>query len=82
MASFRKTGSGWRAELYVKGRRDSRTFDTKAEAQAWALKRETELRSISGGAGSKTHTVGDVFARLSRQDKPDEARRALGKTQA
>jgi integrase len=61
MASFRKTGSGWRAELYVKGTRDSRTFDTKAEAQAWALKRETELRSISGGAGSKTHTVGDVL---------------------
>lgn len=61
MASFRKTSSGWRAEIYVKGVRDSRTFDTKGEAQHWALKRETELRSITSGAGSKTHTVGDVL---------------------
>lgn len=61
MASFRKTATGWRAEIYVKGTRDSATFDTKAAAQQWALKRETELRSITSGAGSKTHTVGDVL---------------------
>ncbi|OJA22001.1 tyrosine-type recombinase/integrase [Burkholderia ubonensis] len=63
MASFRKTATGgWRAEVYVKGVRDSAVRDTKAEAQAWALKRETELRSIATGQGSKTHTVGDVLA--------------------
>lgn len=61
MASFRKTATGWRAEVYVKGARDSATFDTKAAAQQWALKRDTELRSITSGAGSKTHTVGDVL---------------------
>jgi integrase len=61
MASFRKTATGWRAEIYVKGTRDSATFDTKAAAQHWALKRETEIRSITSGAGSKTHTVGDVL---------------------
>lgn len=61
MASLRKTGTGWRAEIYVKGTRDSRTFDTKSEAQQWASKRETELRSITSGAGSKTHTVGDAL---------------------
>lgn len=63
MASFRKTATGgWRAEVYVNGVRDSAVGDTKAEAQAWALKRETELRSIATGQGSKTHTVGDVLA--------------------
>lgn len=61
MASFRKTRTGWRAEVYVKGTRDSGSFDTKAEAQAWAVRREDQLRSISSGTGSKTHTVGDVL---------------------
>lgn len=70
MASFRKTATGWRAELYVKGARDSGSFDTKAEAQAWALKRETELRSISSGQGSKTHTVGDVLTDYAEKISP------------
>jgi integrase len=70
MASFRKTATGWRAELFVKGARDSRCFDTKAEAQAWALKRETELRSIGSGQGSKTHTVGDVLTEYRDKVSP------------
>ncbi len=41
MASFRKTVAGtWRAEVFVKGVRDSAVRDTKAEAQIWALKRD------------------------------------------
>jgi integrase len=70
MASFRKTAIGWRAELYVKGTRDSRCFDTKAEAQSWALKRETEMRSITSGQGSKTHTVGDVLDKYRDEVSP------------
>lgn len=62
MASFRPTANGgWRAEVYVKGARDWGSFDTKAEARAWASQRETELRSLSSGAGSKTHTVADML---------------------
>lgn len=61
MASFRQTATGWRAEVYVKGTRDSGSFDTKSEAKAWAAQRESELRSITSGQGSKTHTVGDVL---------------------
>jgi integrase len=61
MASFRKTQAGWRVEIYVKGTRDSGSFATKAEASAWAAKREDQIRSITGGSGSKTHTVGDVL---------------------
>lgn len=44
MATFRKRGSRWRAELYNRGERESRTFATKAEAVAWAHEREAELQ--------------------------------------
>ncbi|KVQ30984.1 hypothetical protein [Burkholderia ubonensis] len=52
------------AHTSVKGVPDSAVRDTKAEA--WALKRETELRSIATGQGSKTHTVGDVLANIAK----------------
>lgn len=43
MASYRKRGRTWRAELYVDGKRESQSFPTKAEAVAWATQRESEL---------------------------------------
>jgi integrase len=70
MASIQKTATGWRAQLSVKGQRDSATLDTKREAQEWAAKRETEIRSIAGGLGSKTHTVGDMLGRYEREVSP------------
>jgi integrase len=71
MASLRKMASGgWRAEVYVKGVRDSAVRDTKSEALAWAAKRESELRSIASGQGSKTHTVGDVLAAYADKVSP------------
>ncbi|MFZ6709745.1 hypothetical protein [Undibacterium sp. TC9W] len=45
MASFEKRASGWRAQVYVKGTRDSQVFATKSQAIAWAAIRETELRN-------------------------------------
>ncbi len=44
MATFRKRGDSWRAEICISGVRDNATFDSKAEAQYWAAKRETEIR--------------------------------------
>ncbi|MBB1630252.1 integrase [Cupriavidus sp. UME77] len=70
MAHFTKSATGWRAQVKVKGVRDSRMFDTKAEAQAWAAKRETEMRSIDAGMGSKTHTVGDVLDKYQKDVSP------------
>nr|WP_315596699.1 site-specific integrase [uncultured Cupriavidus sp.] len=70
MASFQKVANGWRAQISVKGQRDDRTFDSKAAAQDWAVKREAEMRSISGGQGSKTHTVGDVLDDYQRKVSP------------
>lgn len=63
MASFYKTGKGWRALLCVKGQRDSSVFTTKGEAVAWAAKRETELREQKGGVVVSGKTLGDAFER-------------------
>ncbi len=50
MAYFRRYKDRWQAQLEKHGIRDSATFDTKNEAQAWARKRESE---IDEGAGRK-----------------------------
>jgi integrase len=66
MASFRKRGQTWRAELYVDGQRDSRTFRTKAEAVAWANMREAELT----GKALPDHTLHDALRRYAREVAP------------
>ncbi|WP_414451261.1 tyrosine-type recombinase/integrase [Burkholderia sp. 22PA0099] len=43
MASYRKRGKTWRAEVARGGVRESQSFDTKAEAIAWATKLEAEI---------------------------------------
>lgn len=47
MASFRKVKSGWRAEVYVNGKRASRVLDTKAQARTWANEKERELKTLN-----------------------------------
>lgn len=49
MASFRQRGNTWRVEISVNGIRESATFDTKAQARAWASKQETSLRELAQG---------------------------------
>ena len=55
MATFtkRKSKQGivWRAEVARLGVRDSRTFDTKAEAIAWATEREADILATQGRSG-------------------------------
>ena len=44
MATFSKTAKGkWRTQVARQGVRDSGTFDTKREAQRWAIQREDEI---------------------------------------
>ena len=78
MASFQKRPTGWRAQVRVLSQRDSRVFDTKAEAMAWAAKRETELRSIDAGRQQDPHGRG-CARRVPAEDQPDQTRRAMGK---
>lgn len=44
MASIARLSKGWRAQIAIKGTRDSKVFSTKAEAVSWSSKRETEIR--------------------------------------
>lgn len=49
MATFRKRGKTWRAEITRRGLRESATFQTKAQAVEWANEREHQ---IAGGSRS------------------------------
>ncbi len=44
MASITHYGEGWRAHLFVAGRRESRLFKLRRESERWAAKRDAELR--------------------------------------
>jgi hypothetical protein len=44
MSSIARLSKGWRAQIAIKGMRESKVFSTKAEAVSWSSKRETEIR--------------------------------------
>lgn len=64
MATFRKTATGWRAEVCIAGKRQSKTKPTKTEARAWANDIEHQLRQ-QGDSISTTHTVTQLFQRYA-----------------
>ncbi|MET3929587.1 integrase [Lysobacter sp. OAE881] len=66
MASIRKRGTSWRAEVYRDGQRESQTFPTKQQAAAWATQREAEL----GGERLPEHTVKEALRRYAREVSP------------
>jgi hypothetical protein len=49
MASFIRRGKTRRVQVSCYGTRDSATFDTKAQAVAWAADRESEIRAGATG---------------------------------
>ncbi|MDR3428986.1 site-specific integrase [Silvimonas sp.] len=64
MPTFRKRSNGWRAEVSRQGVRDSRTFDTKAQASAWAVAREAEiLAGIGKGPAVEKYTLDEAIGR-------------------
>jgi integrase len=70
MAYFEKTAKGTRAHVFIKGVRDSRTFDTKREAQNWSATRELEIRAEAGGKGGTLKTIQDAFKRYGEEVAP------------
>lgn len=66
VATFLKRGESWRAQLYVNGRRESATFDSKREAAAWAQQREAELT----GAKLPDKTLGDAMREYAAKVAP------------
>lgn len=67
MATFKKDGNVWRVQVYVKGHRESGTFSTKAQAQAWAAQRETELRQQTSTGIVFGKTVRDAFDKYEKE---------------
>ena len=66
MASIRRRGSKWRAEVYRNGARESATFPTKGQAVAWAQLRESELV----GERLPDHSVNDALRRYAAEISP------------
>lgn len=73
MATYRKrvgkTGTSWRVEVAMKGHRESATFPTKAQAQAWAAKLEAELDGMARGE-IPDKTFGELLQRYADEVSP------------
>lgn len=69
MASYRKRNDSWRAEVAVRGVRETATWPTKAQAVAWATALEAE---IIAGARNKTpnKTLGDLLQKYAEEVSP------------
>ncbi|MBO1853214.1 tyrosine-type recombinase/integrase [Burkholderia cenocepacia] len=65
MASITKYKTGYRAQVYVAGVRDSQVFRTQRDARAWATDRERELRQQQDTPAADLHTVRDMLTRYS-----------------
>lgn len=66
MASIKQHSGKWRAQIFKRGQRLSKSFDTKAEATAWARDKESEIeREAAFDFGHKT--VGDLFRKYAEE---------------
>jgi integrase len=67
MASIRKRGDAWVAEVFKRGVRRSKSFPTKQAAQAWARLTESE---IDAGNRPSSLTVGQMLDKYAREISP------------
>ncbi|ALS63587.1 tyrosine-type recombinase/integrase [Pandoraea apista] len=75
MASFRKRGDTWRAEIVRSGVRLSESFKTKAEAVAWAAKKEAEIMHGQHRHYTKSgKTLADAFDQYLLEVSPTKAK--------
>lgn len=63
MASITKDRDKWRAQIYVKGVRESKSFRIRREALAWASAREEELHTQANASPFERYTLADVLKR-------------------
>lgn len=68
MASITRYRDGWRAQVYRRGVRESKTFPTKRQAQDWASRREYELANWQAVAGAMPFS--DLLDRYAREVSP------------
>jgi integrase len=66
MASFRKRGKSWEASISKNGVRQYATFDTKAEATAWAAKTEADI--LTGNKSVRSdRKLSDLLKRYAKE---------------
>lgn len=70
MASIQKTAKGFRAQIYVSGRRDSKTFRTQREAKAWAESRTFAIRTDNQKTPAERHTLTDALEKYLEEVSP------------
>lgn len=71
MATPKKTAQGtWRVQIDVRGVRESATFATRREADAWAERRKTELRTAATAAPGSNKTLADALRRYAEEESP------------
>lgn len=68
MASLRKIGEKWLAEVRIKGKSSSKTHLTKNEAKDWAHNEEQRLRNPSSIVPGKT--LGEALEKYAREESP------------
>ncbi len=69
MAYISRYREKWRAQIQKMGVRESAVFDTKREAQAWAVRKESELGATKGSRG---RTFGAAVAHYLETVSPDK----------
>lgn len=80
MAGIWKRGSYWRAEIRRSGYPiQNRTFDTKADAEAWARRIESEMDrgAFADRKEATRNTLGDLLLRYSNEVSPHKKGGAL-----
>lgn len=71
MATAKKTARGtWGIQIEVRGVRESGTFPTRREAEAWAARRATEIRALATGQGGTVKTLLDAMRRYAEEVSP------------
>lgn len=70
MAYIRKSGTGFIAEVEKRGIRESKTFPTWNEANAWAASRELEIESVKGVLPGRGKTFHDAIDRFVLDEAP------------
>jgi integrase len=67
MASITRHKDRWRAHVFKNGTRRTKVFDTKREAQAWAMALEVDLGTVKGGSRTFGQAATEYLATISTQ---------------
>ena len=72
MATFRKSGNRWRADVKRQGVRRSKTFKTKNDAMLWAIEQEKVIIAADGDY-IPGYTMAALFDRYAKEVSPKKA---------